>query len=116
MALSYNNRTIAGKIDGGSSILSGTKPLPWIMIHIKTAAMVWDAYGTRSAVSLTERVVIQGKENIKSIRPRLIPGCEVLAMGQAVPAFAVANDGTTRGIVTLASILQVAEHTVVKEA
>jgi hypothetical protein len=107
MSLSYSNRTVAGEVSG--EILSGYEPLPWLMVPIEVGVMVWDRQGLRCGLSMTERVVIQGKENVGIYRHKIYQGCEVLAMGQSVPVYAVANDSGMRGSAMLASIFQIPE-------
>lgn len=107
MSLSFSNRTVAGRIVG--QIETGREPLPWILIEVQYAAHVWDRYGNRAPVLTHERVIIQGAENIKALRPKLRFNVEILAMGQGVPGRVVAGDRDVRGQVTLASIIQFPE-------
>lgn len=113
MGLLHNNRTIIGRMAG--EILSGNEPMPWIMIPVKLVAVVWDRLGRETTVTFTERVVVRGKDNIRATRAKIYPGCEVLAMGQGVPSYAVMTDINTRGVVTLASVLQVSDRPIFKE-
>lgn len=105
-ALSANHRTIAGRLTG--EVQAGFEPLPWLLLPIQTIAVVWDRNGRRTNLTVVERLIIQGAENVKSVRDRISQGSVVFAMGQGVPAQAVANDSETRGIVTLASTFQIA--------
>lgn len=107
MALSYSQHTVAGRIDG--EIVSGREPLPWIMIPVLVNLVLWDRMGNRAPVKSKQRIVIQGRENIHLMRPRLRYGAEILATGQVVPSYTVANDGDLKGEVTLASLVQIAE-------
>ena len=109
MTLSVSHRTIGGQLHG--EILSGREPMPWILLPVKVAVVVWDRNGRRATVFIYERVLIQGTANIHAIRPRLYDGCTVFAMGQGVPARVVANDLDWKGTLTLASVCQVDEPT-----
>ena len=106
MSFTYSDHTIIGTFKG--EILSGKEPLPWIMFKIPVAVTLYDRRGERTILIVNERVVIQGTENIKAARFKLKDGCEILAKGQRVPAFAVMGDEeNTRGTVLLAALFQV---------
>jgi len=105
MSLSLNHQTVGGRIDD-TAHQYGKQPLPWVMFTVRTSAMVWDRFGNRAISPVTERVVIQGEENVKLHRVRIRQGVEVLVVGQVVPARVVAADADIRGTVCLASLLQ----------
>lgn len=108
MTLSISHRTIGGQLHG--EILSGREPLPWILLPVKVAVVVWDRNGNRATVFIHERVLIQGTANIQALRSKLYDGCTIFAMGQGVPSRTVANDLEWKGILTLASICQIVER------
>jgi len=105
MPLSFNNRTVAGQVYG--DILFGDEPMPWMMLPVRTIAVVWDRHGRKSTVKTIEKVVIVGKENVRLYRPKITQGTEILAMGQGIQSTYIMGDAIKlHGVVTLASQLQ----------
>lgn len=108
MFLSFSSRTVIGRISG--EIRFGRLPLPWVLIPVEVGVALWDMYGNRVTVLVTEKVIIQGKANILTLRSKIYQGVTVMAQGPGVPASKVAaDDQTVRGIVTLANIFQINE-------
>ena len=108
MSLSYNCYTVGGTILG--EIQQGYEPQAWLLVTIRMGSVVWDRYGNRVPVPTQERIVIQGKENVKEFKRRLYEGLEVLASGQYLPAKYVIGDAEIRGKVLSASTFQIGGH------
>ena len=102
--IQLNTQTVAGTV---TDIQFGRNPLPWMLLKVQAACVVWDRKGRRAGLWTHERIILQGEENVKAYSAVLRRKTGILAVGQRVPAFCVANDSGLRGTVLLASVLQV---------
>ena len=106
--ISLNSNLIGGLVTG--AVRRGHAPLTWMLVSVQTYADLWDRKGNMSKVSMVERVIVQGSANVHALYSRIVPGTEIIAQGQGVPAHCVAADSDLRGRVTLATTFQIITH------
>jgi hypothetical protein len=101
-----NDSGVGGVVSG--EILYGRDPYPWLMIRVKTIALLRDRFGKEARVPILMRVVLQGTATVHAYRERLRPGMVVYARGQVVTADTVMpNYRKIEGFVTLAHTFQI---------
>ena len=101
-----NDNGVGGIVSG--AILHGNNPYPWLLIRVKTLAILRDRFGKEARMPIQIRVVLQGTSTVNAYRARLRPGMVVYARGQTVPADTVVpNYRKIDGFVTLAHTFQI---------
>ena len=107
--IQINTQHFAGVI---KSVTYGKEPYSWALLEVMSVCNVVDRYGTRLAEKVYCRVIVQGTENVKALRPRMKEGHYVYAMGQLAPIRFAAAESAQKGNALLAADIKISQQPV----